>query len=111
MAAADAQMVPTDSSNSTSVPTPPAANESGMPRLGFIGYDMHEPLFPGGPSMHDVALAFGNKGYPGGLVFALNQVPSAVHNFDVVLTAGVRHLNSCSAPRSLHLPSPRGHTS
>ena len=77
-------------------PPPPLSEQSDLPRLGFISYDMHGALFPGGPSLHDVALAFGNKGYPGGLVFALNQVPAAVHKFDVVLTAGVRlHLHDC----------------
>ena len=73
-------------------PPPPSVEQSYLPRLGFISYDMHGALFPGGASLYDVALAFGNKGYPGGLVFALNQVPGAVHKFDVVLTAGVRLL-------------------
>ena len=76
-----------------SAPPPPPPEQADLPRLGFISYDMHEALFPGGPSLYDVALAFGNKGYPGGLVFALNQVPAAVHKFDVVFTAGVRLLS------------------
>ncbi len=89
-AAAQAQAVG-GPANFTAPPSPPP-EQSDLPRLGFISYDMHEALFPGGPSLYDVALAFGNKGYPGGLVFALNQVPAAVHKFDVVFTAGVRLL-------------------
>lgn len=83
----------TDAADFVAPPPPPSPDQSGLPRLGFVSYDMHEALFPGGPSLHDVALAFGNRGYPGGLVFALNQVPRAMRNFDVVLTAGVRLLS------------------
>ncbi len=90
--AAAAQAQAGSGSANFTAPPPPRPERADLPRLGFISYDMHEALFLGGPSLYDVALAFGNKGYPGGLVFALNQVPAAVHNYDVVLTAGVRLL-------------------